>query len=201
MSVFRSIVSPQSPSVITTSSTSAVYFAPTITGGGAAVVFGESSLTPQPTSQSNQGALCLPGNGQFDGVLFSVIAAGSMAFGAGEASTTGKVGLYLSTALPTQSPNYQTLMEMTVINQAQDGVYYPFFMKLDLQGSSASGLLQIVKYGLVDGASLVAPTQVTALTGINFQQEPSMRFVCGVTFGASNPGNTGILSQFQITTY
>lgn len=153
----------------------------------------------QPSLTSNQGGMQIPGNGELDGQMFSVTASGNVIFGVGEASTTAKVGIYLSTAAPTATPAYQTLFELTLTNQTLDNTAYPFSLSLDMQGDTASGVLQLASYGWMNG-TYSAPAQQTALTGISFQNTPvvpAFVLVCGVTFGAANTGNTANLKQFQ----
>ena len=166
-------------------------------GVNAAVSSNQIGATPSATS--NNGGLLVPGRSVLNGQPFSISAAGNILFGTGEVSTTGKVGLYLSNvAASNTSPNYQTLIELTLTNQTLDNVYYPWFLGVDLQGDTQSGILQITKYGGING-TITTPTQVTALTGISFAVEPAFTIVCGVTFGASNSGNSANLFQFELT--
>lgn len=152
-----------------------------------------------PSSTSNGGGLQIPGNAELNGQRFLLSASGNILFGAGEASTTGKVGLYLSFDLPTAtSPTYNTLIELTLTNQAVDGVYYPWYLNAELEGDTQSGILQIVKSGAING-TVTTSTQVTALTGANFSNDPGMTAVVGVTFGASNAGNSANLFQLQVS--
>lgn len=197
------------PSTVSTSGTSIVYVPdlPGLNLWNVGAVGVNTNVSSQykgvaPTATSNAGGLQVPGNSELDGQLFSVVASGNIIFGTGEASTTGKVGLYLSTASPTSaSPSYQTLMELTLTNQTLDNTAYPFSLAVDMQGDTASGILQLAKYGWING-TFTTPTQVTALTGITFQQTapltPAFTLVVGVTFGAANAGNTINLKQFQL---
>jgi len=151
-----------------------------------------------PSSTSNNGGLLVPGRSVLNAQQFSVLASGNILFGTGEASTTGKVGMYLSNVGPTNtSPNYQTLIELTLTNQTLDNTYYPWSLKVDFEGDTQSGVLSIVKSGQINGTVTTA-TQVTALTGISFAVEPAFTLVVGVTFGASNAGNLANLFQFQL---
>jgi len=148
-----------------------------------------------PSATSNKGGLTIPGP-QLNGNLFWAVASGNILFGAGEASTTGKVGMYLSTASASSAvPNYQTLIELTITNQALDGVYYPWTLAVDFQGDTLSGILQLVKSGGING-TITTATQVTALTGISFASDPAFTLVIGVTFGASIAGNSANMYQF-----
>lgn len=157
-----------------------------------------NNLPNTPSSTSNAGGLQVPGFAELNGQQFRARASGNILFGAGEASTTGKVGMYLSNALPSASPSYQTLIELTLTNQAQDGVYYPWALQMDMEGDTLSGILQLVKSGGING-TITTATQVSALTGISFSADPAFTLVVGVTFGASNDGNLANMYQFQIS--
>lgn len=169
--------------------------------GASGVNTGINGLQTQgqtPSASSNAGGLQVPGNNELNGQLLRVTASGNILFGSGEASTTGKVGLYLSKDLSTATPTYNTLIELTLSNQAQDSVYYPWSLVADLQGDTLSGILSIVKSGQMNG-TVTTPTQVTALTGISFATDPAFVLVVGVTFGASNAGNSANMYQFQVS--
>lgn len=166
-----------------------------VTGVNTGITSNTQGVTPSATD--NTGALQVPGNSVLNGQAFRASASGNILFGAGEASTTGKVGMYLSNALPGATPSYQTLIELTLTNQAQDGVYYPWTLAIDFEGDTQSGILQMVKSGSINGTATTA-TQVTALTGISFATDPAFSLVIGVTFGASNAGNLASMFQFQV---
>lgn len=174
-----------------------------------------------PSATTNLGALAVPGNNELNGQLFTVRASGNILFGAGEASTTGIITLALSNALATAPPNYQTLNTLTLTNQANDSVYYPWTIAVDLQGDTFSGILQAWKtdnsmINGVAGASGVSGP----FTGINFVglgappliqppytgfaeplpsfPAPAFFLVVGVTWGVSNALNTANMYEFQV---
>jgi hypothetical protein len=217
-------VSGKLPSVVNPQSIARVYFprpgqssqnfgAPVLGSvfGSLLSPFGSSAVqaTLTPNANSSQGGLSVPGGSLFDGVMFSALASGSILFGAGEASTTGKVGIYATlvsladqgnvSSSNFQAPNYQTLGEITISGQNNDGISYPWFLRLDMCGNTTSGLLQITKYGQING-TVTAPTTQASLTGVDFSRDIVMQIVCGVTFGATNSGNAGTLNLFSLVT-
>jgi hypothetical protein len=193
------------PSTITTSGSTIVYF-PDLPGsnlwnvGAFGVNTGISSQFKglQPTASTNAGGLQVPGNSELDGQQFEVLASGNVLFAAAEASTTAKVGLYLSNVAAGTAPAYQTLIELTLTNQTLDNVAYPWYLAVKMQGDTASGVLQLSKSGAING-TVTTPTQVTALTGISFATNPAFTLVAGVTFGNAAAGNQAQLKQFQVT--
>ena len=196
------------PSTINTSGSSIVYF-PDLPGanawnvGAVGVNTGITSNTKglQPTATNNAGGLQVPGNSVLDGQQFDIFSSGNVLFAAAEASTTAKVGLYLSNvAAGNSSPAYQTLIELTLTNQALDGVYYPWYMNVKMEGDTQSGILQLTKSGAING-TVTGSTQVTALTGISFATDPAFTIVCGVTFGNAAAGNIANLKQFQVVLF
>ncbi|HZS43347.1 MAG TPA: hypothetical protein VFA52_03990 [Candidatus Paceibacterota bacterium] len=163
-------------------------------------VSGAQTQGQTPSSTSNAGGLQVPGNNELNGQLFRVTASGNILFGAGEASTTGKVGLYLSNVAAGVAPNYQTILEETITNQAQDGVFYPWTIDVYMQGDTSSGLLQFYKnaWSMINGTATSAAAG-TPISGISFATDPAFVLVVGVTFGASNSGNSANMYQFQVS--
>lgn len=196
------------PSQINPQGTTVVYF-PDLPGanlwnvGASGINAGVSSQFKglQPSSTNNAGGMQVPGNSVLDGQRFDVLLSGDVLFGAGEASTTAKVGLYLSNVAPGVSPAYSTIYEMTLTNQAADAVYYPFTMAVNMEGDTDSGILQlnVGAFSQINGGAgggTVGPK--SALTGISFAVDPAFTLVVGVTFGAANAGNISRLKQFQV---
>lgn len=151
-----------------------------------------------PSASSNNGGLLVPGRSVLNGQQFRVQATGNILFGSGEASTTGKVGIYLSNDLPTATPTYHTIVEATLTNQTLDNTYYPWYLAANFEGDTQSGILQIAIESSMNG-TYSGLAGVTALTGISFATEPAFTLVVGVTFGASNAGNSSNLFQFQLS--
>lgn len=212
MGVIKSYsVTGLNPSQINPQSTSVVYF-PDLPGanlwnvGATGVNTGVSSQFKglQPTASTNAGGLQVPGNSVLDGQRFSVLASGDVLFGTGEASTTAKVGLYLSNVAPGVAPAYATIYEMTLTNQAADATYYPWTMGVEFEGDTASGIMQVYVSGFSQingGAGGGTVGAKTAQTGISFAADPAFTLVVGVTFGASNTGNIAQLKQFQVALF
>jgi len=165
-------------------------------GVNAAVTSNQIGSTPSSTN--NNGGLLVPGRSVLNAQQFSVLASGNILFGTGEVSTTGKVGMYLSNVASGVAPAYQTLIELTLTNQALDNTYYPWSLRVDFEGDTQSGILSLVKSGQING-TVTTPTQVTALTGISFATEPAFTLVVGVTFGTSDAGNSANMYQFQLS--
>jgi hypothetical protein len=148
------------------------------------------------------GQLSVPGRSILNGQKFTVTASGNLLFGTGEASTTCTIRVYANTGtFPAAytSPTYTDLCgtSFQVANAPLDNVYLPWTISLDFEGDTLSGILQVVKSGIVNG-SVVAAAADTALTGISFASEPAFGLVVGVQFGASISGNSANMYQFQV---
>jgi hypothetical protein len=152
-----------------------------------------------PTSVAPAGGLPVPGRNILNGQRFEIMASGNIVFGATEASTTGLVTIYYN--LGGTDVTWHTLNSQTLTNQAQDSVYYPWHISSVLEGDTLSGLLQSYKSpsGMFNGTAQAAAT--TAISGVNFAQEPAFSVAVGVTFGASNANNSANLYQFQVNLF
>jgi hypothetical protein len=160
-------------------------------------IVSSNNLPNTPSASSNAGGLQVPGFATLNGQVFSARAGGNVFLGQSGAGVTAKVGMYLSTQLPSQIPTYQTLIELTVTNPAAT-TYLPWFLEMEMQGDTLSGNLQLIKSGALAGV-VTTQTQVAALTGINFSTDPAFTLVVGVTFNTSDPGNKATLYQFEVS--
>jgi hypothetical protein len=156
-----------------------------------------NNLPNTPSATSNAGGLQVPGFAVLNGQVFSATAAGNIYLHTSGSGVTGTVGMYLSTQLPNQTPTYQTLVALTVTNPTA-ATYLPWFLNMQMQGDTSSGMLQLIESGAINGVVTV-PTQVTALTGINFSSNPAFTLVVGVTFNTSDSLNSANLYQFQVS--
>jgi hypothetical protein len=181
-------------------------------GVNTAISSNQQGGTPSATNYTGQ--LSVPGRGILNGQRFSVSASGNALFAVGEASTTATIKINLNngtiaTPVITDLLGTSVQLSTSTAGSGSDNVYYPWSVVLTFEGDSQSGVLQISKTAIVNGV-LIAPTAVTAVTGINFypgQQPPfSAGFVpeyafglaVGIQFGASAAGNSANLFQFQL---
>jgi hypothetical protein len=181
------------PSVVSAASSSVQYF-PRLLGTS----IGVQSVAPSATSALGQ--LAVPGSSRLNAQQFSVVAAGTVVSGSGAPSETFTVRLYANTGTIT-SPSYTALTANTAVNlnPTVDGVANNWWLKVDLLGDSASGIVggtqQFVYSGVVEQATAALTNNLSA---INFATEPPFGLVVGVTFNSANSGNIAKLYQFQL---
>jgi hypothetical protein len=206
------LINGSSPSTVGGTGTGVLYFQPPPSqnlwnvgapGVNASATSNQIGGTVSGTNATGQ--LSVPGRAVLNGQRFDLQASGNILFGAGEASTTGAIKIYLNSAqgyAGFATPTYHDLLGTNVefSNVALDNVYYPWTVSLTVEGDSLSGIVQGTYSALLNG-SLVASAAFTSVTGINFNAEPAFGFVIGVQFGASNAGNTANLYEFQIANF
>lgn len=199
-------VNGSAPSTVGGSSTSVQYF-PRLLG------LGFNTISTAPSSSSAVGQLAVPGDNRLNGQQFSVLASGNVVSGSGAPSETVEIALYAQTSAILSSPSYTKIATTGAVqlNPTLDGVVNPWFIEADLQGDTASGIVQGIQYAMYSGtlenstpkaltANLSGISFGAAATAVNAAPTTNVPFglVVGVTFNQSNSGNKATLYQFQI---
>jgi hypothetical protein len=169
-----------------------------------------------PSATNFTGQLSVPGRGILNAQRFTVTASGNVLFGAGEASTTATIKINANTGTiiaPVITDLLGTSVQLT--NAIADSVYLPWSVQLTFEGDTQSGIVQITRTAMVNGA-LVAGSALTALTGVSFYPgqtglpasggvqgpgfvpEFAFGLAVGVQYGASNTLNSANLFQMQL---
>jgi hypothetical protein len=158
---------------------------------------GVTGSTPSATSAAGQ--LLVPGNNRLNAQIFEVYAAGNFEVGSGGACPSVTIDIQANTGT-VASPSYHTLATSGAITtQNLDGVFYPWYFKLELEGDSASGLLQGRYVGAVNDVLIASTIIGSTLSGLNFATEPVFGLVARVTFSVSEAGNSANMYQFLIS--
>ena len=152
-----------------------------------------------PSTSSSAGQMGVPGNNRLNGQIFIVQAAGFFEVGSGGACPSVTITVEANTAAPGVSPSYHTLATTGAITtQNLTGVFYPWYLTLELEGDSSSGLLQGRYRGAVNDALIDDTIVGSLLSGLNFASEPVFGLVAAVQFGVSEAGNSASMNQFMI---
>jgi hypothetical protein len=165
-------------------------------------------------NSSNNGYLLIPAGNIVNGQRISVRGTGNFAVG----DLTGPcpsvtIGLYPVTftgGLSTASIGSTAVLSAVSTTQANVNAVYPWAFIVDMEGDTASGLVQTLSGAIViDGVNTNATAGLTTgLTKINFAPGTSLPpsgqvapfgLVVGVTFSVSDAGNTATLFQFDIS--
>ena len=179
------------PTVVGGTGTAAKYF-PAPSGQ-----IGVTGVTPSSTSSAGQ--LGVPGNNRVNGQIFEVNSAGYFEVGVGGACPSVTIDIQANTAAPGVAPSYHTLATTGAITtQNLDGVFYPWYLTLELEGDSSSGLLQGRYRGAVNDVLINDTIVASLLSGLNFASEPVFGLVARVTFSVSEAGNSASMNQFMI---
>lgn len=183
------------PSTIGTVGTAKVYF-PRLLGNS----IGVESVAP--SASSAKGQLVVPGNGSLDGVNFDVLIGGSVVGGAGAASTNVTITVEANTG--TEATPVYTILASTgavALNPVNDGVAENFSIKLNLFGTSASGVVSGTQQSILSTTRVAAGALTNSLSGINMKAANPFGLVIGVTFSVATGTvvpNVASLNQFQI---
>lgn len=198
------------PSNVGGTGTSVKYF-----GRNAAYAAGATWTSPAvPSSTSAKGALIVPGDNKLNGQEFTVSAGGDFFTGAGGTSETITIALYAVTGTLT-SPTYTILATSGAYSPGIDQISYSWLLKASLFGTNNSGVVGGTQQVIVNNTVQTATAGLTnSLTGISFGEVPALSsspnqvqsslggpfgLVVGVTFGASEAGNSANLYQFSIS--
>jgi hypothetical protein len=182
------------PSIVSTLSTVQQYF-PRLLGSS----IGVQSVAPSATSAAGQ--LVVPGNNELNGQRFSVLVGGSVVGGASAASTNVTIILRANTGT-VASPSYTTIASTgaVALNPVNDGVAENFFMKVQLFGTTASGVVSGTQESTLSTTRVAAGALTADLSGINLGLATPFGLVVGVAFSVASTGspNVASLNQFQI---
>ena len=169
------------------------------------------SPTPGPTATSGYGQLAVHGTGMQNGQIMTVNAAGDFEVGSGGACPSVTIDIVANTGTLI-SPTWTILGTTGAITaQTNTNLFYPWFLTLKLNGTSAAGVLNGTQSGSVDNTNAPAAGPLTnVLSGLNFNPTQFKNSVSGlpnapvfglavrVTFSVSEPGNSANLYQFSI---
>lgn len=185
-----------SPSIVSTLSSAQQYF-PRVLGLNGPNG-GQSSA---PSATSAQGQLGVPGNSALNGQRFSVLIGGSVVAGAADSSTNVTIILRANTGT-IASPSYTTIATTgaVALNPVADGVAENFLMKVDLFGTTASGIVQGNQSSQLSVTRVEASALTANLSGINMGAAVPFGLVVGVLFSVAQTAapNVASLNQFQI---
>ena len=163
---------------------------------------GVANVTPSATSAKGQ--LLVPGSNRLNGQPFHVLASGNFEVGAGGSSASVTITLRANTGT-VSSPVYTTIAASNAFaGEGLDGVFYPWQMDVLIQGDSQSNLIQGSYTTQFDNAAVTSTTALnsslsTLLPANAFANEPPFGLVLGVTFSASETGNSANLFNFALT--
>jgi hypothetical protein len=185
-----------SPSIVSTLSTSQQYF-PRVLGTNGPN--GGQSTAPSATSAAGQ--LAIPGNSELNGQNFSVLIGGSVVAGAADSSTNVTIILRANVGT-VASPTYTTIASTgaVALNPIADGVAENFFMKVDLFGTTASGIVSGTQTSTLSTTRVAAGALTADLSSINFGSAVPFGLVVGVLFSVAQTAapNVASLNQFQL---
>jgi hypothetical protein len=185
-----------SPSIVSTLSTSQQYFPRVL---GTSGPNGGQSSAPSATSAAGQ--LAVPGNSILNGQNFSVLIGGSVVAGTADSSTNVTVILRANTGT-VASPSYTTIATTgaVALNPVADGVAENFFMRVDLFGTTASGVVTGTQQSTVSTSRIEASALTANLSSINFGSAVPFGLVVGVAFSVAQTAapNVASLNQFQL---
>ena len=167
---------------------------------------GVSNLTPTLTgsnSTSNpKGQLDVPGSNRLNGQQFHVLASGNFEVGAGGACPNVTIGIYANTGTKVLGGAVITTLAVSqaITTQSLDGVFYPWYVDVTLQGDTQSGIVQGNFTGKTDGTVWTNSSNILTnnLSAVNFSTtEPAFGLIVGVTFSVSESGNSANLFQLR----
>lgn len=163
-------------------------------GTGTSIKIFPSLIPPTFGAASvNPASLSVAGNGALEGKAFTVRASGNL-FVHG-AYPTVNFTLQSGTSL-TASSNV-TVATLASAQSLTTAATYPFSFKADLQGDSASGIVQVVS-AVISCNGVSGTVTATDLTGVSFLgPNAALNLVFGVTFGVSDGLNAASLMQFS----
>jgi hypothetical protein len=189
---------------------------------------GASPATPSATNAT--GALFIPPASVLNGQLFNVVAVGE--FGNDTGDPSGTVNIQIRAVTPnattgsyTVNPIYTTLASTGLLVPSPLGIVNTWAFRMQLYGSSLSGIVGGSYNAYVDGQLVTTPAAKsnvstdTTLSGINFAggsvpaslssatggpgtvgAQAPFGLVVGVTFGTSDATNTASMYEFMIST-
>lgn len=164
-------------------------------GGNALTAAPSTKALTVPTSTSAAASVLLRGTGEYEQQLISV-RIGGFVYVHGSSPT---VNFLFQNGTSLTSGSNTT---MATLASAQTGLttanYYPFLFKMDMQGDSVSGVLQLASATWSCNGVSSGTVTLTDLTGINLVNGAGLSFVFGITFGVSDALNVGCLSQFVL---
>lgn len=165
---------------------------------------GVANATPSFSSatvmSSGVGQLDVPGSNRMNGKIMHVLAGGNFEVGAGGACPSFSLALWANTGTKTAPVGTKIVAPAAITAQSLDGVFYPWYLDVTLQGGTLSGIVQGSYSGQVDGTAFSRTTLDANLSGVNFSTtEPAFGLVLAVTFSVSEPGNSANLYQFELT--
>ena len=147
-----------------------------------------------------------------NGQLITITSAGDFEVGAGGACPSVTIDIVANTGTLV-SPTWTVIATTGAVTaQTNTGLFYPWFLRAQFNGTTASGIIQGVQSGSVDNTnSTPASGRLTnTLSGLNFNPTQQSGAVSGlpnapvfglavrVTFSVSEPGNSANLYQFSI---
>lgn len=158
------------------------------------------------------GAIALPGSARLNGQQFTISASGNFEVGSGGTCPSVTFVLLAATSLANLKAGTYTQLGTSgaITTQNLTGTFYPWLLNFDLQGDTASGVVQGNGYFQVDGTW--APTTVgngavgimgtttgfNQLSGVSFTNENTVFFAVGVTYSVSESGNSANMYEFKL---
>jgi hypothetical protein len=153
-----------------------------------------------PSASTGSGQLAVPGDNQLNGQRFNITAAGDFEVGSGGACPSVTIDLVANTG--TVPAPVWTIIASTgaVTTQSLTGVFYPWYISADVQGTTASGIIQGTFSAVVDNVLQNSTPKVilATLSGLNFFNNPVFGLAVRVTFSVSESGNSANMYQFQL---
>ena len=161
------------------------------------------SIGAAPTTSSpfyGVGVIPMPSANALNGQLFEVLAAGNFEVGSGGTCPSVTIDLLAATSTANLAAGTYTTLATSGAITAQNltGVFYPWYLKFNLQGDNGSGVLQGNGLFIVDSTSVVKTTLTSNLSSVNFNANIPFYLAVGVTFSVSESGNSANMYQFQL---
>jgi len=155
-----------------------------------------------PSSASSIGQLKVPGNNRLNGQQFEVNVVGAVTTGSGIACPNVTFALYAQTNIQVDGHNpLYTLIATTGAVAAGSQFVEQVSLKAELNGSSASGMVQGIQTALYDGVLRGSSPKAieNLLSNINFAADVPFGLVVGVTFSVSSADNSATIYQFSLS--
>ncbi len=176
---------------------------PNLPGPSINVANATPTLTGTNSTSNPKGQLDVPGSNRLNGQQFHVLASGNFEVGTGGACPNVTIGIYANTGTKVLGGAVIATLAVSqaITTQSLDGVFYPWYVDVTLQGDTQSGIVQGNFTGKTDGTAWTNASGILTnnLSGVNFStSEPAFGLIVGVTFSVSEAGNSANLFQFAI---